>query len=126
MEEDPFSSIGSNISDYTMISILDDLKRYNHPFLEIAQKNDLSATMIEKIFDKYVNIKRQYLPEVLSLDEFYFSKKSKKKYRLVLMNFMNAAIIDILKDRDKTTLSSYLRNRSEGKRSCKICNYRYE
>ena len=110
MEEDPFSSIGSNISDYTMISILDDLKRYNHPFLEIAQKNDLSATMIEKIFDKYVNIKRQYLPEVLSLDEFYFSKKSKKKYRLVLMNFMNAAIIDILKDRDKTTLSSYLRN----------------
>ena len=34
MEDDPFSSIGSNISDYTMISILDDLKRYNHPFLE--------------------------------------------------------------------------------------------
>ncbi len=110
MEDDPFSSIGSNISDYTILCILDDLKRYNHPFLEIAQKHKISATMVQNIFDTYVDMKRLYLPEVISIDEFYFSRKSKKKYRLAIMNFYNMAIIDILKDRDKATLLEWLRD----------------
>ncbi len=47
-------------------------------------------------------------PKVLCIDEIYFSGKRRKKYVLVLLNFFNRAIIDILKDRDKHTIAAYL------------------
>ena len=67
----------------------------------------------------------------MCFDEIYFSRKRKKKYVLVIINFFNRAIIDVLKDRDKSTISSYLRkiDRKERERVLYICidmndNYR--
>ena len=99
MEEDPFTSDGNRISDKTVLNILETLKRYNVPFTQAAQMYGLSTTGIMKIFDRYVDMKRLPLSR-------------RKKYVLVIINFMNRAILGILKDRDKPTLSSYLRKLS--------------
>ena len=110
MEENPFSSVDSNISDFTILAILDELKRYNVPFLQVACRHDLSVTKIQTIFDSYVDLPRNPLPDVLCMDEFYFSRKRDKKYCLIMIDFYNHAIIDILKDRTKHTMLAYFRS----------------
>jgi len=109
MEDNPFTSDNNKISDKTILNILETLKRYNVPFKQACEMYGLSTRGIIKIFDKYVNIPRQPLTRIICLDEIYFSRSRKKKYVLVIINFMNRAVLDILKDRDKSTLSSYLR-----------------
>ena len=109
MEDDPFTSKGNRISDKTIANILDVLKRYNAPFRQAAEMFHLSVSEIISIFDRYVRMDRLKLSPVICLDEIYFSRTRKKKYVLVIINFANRAILDILKDRDKSTLSSYLR-----------------
>ncbi len=110
MEENPFSSVDSNISDFTILAILDELKRYNVPFLQVACRHDLSVTKIQTIFDSYVDLPRNPLPDVLCMDEFYFSRKRDKKYCLIMIDFYNHVIIDILKDRTKHTMLAYFRS----------------
>lgn len=109
MEDNPFRSDDNKISNKTISDILDMLKRYNVPFKQVGEYYHLSTRAIIKIFDKYVNIKRNELTSVICIDEVYFSRHRKKKYVLVIINFYNRAILDILKDRDKSTLTSYLR-----------------
>ena len=108
MEDDPFRSDDNHVSDKTINNVLTDLKRYNTTFNEAAQNNGISTMGALKIFDKYCQMNRLPMPKVLCIDEIYFSRKRKKKYVLVLLNFYNRAIIDVLKDRDKHTLSVYL------------------
>jgi len=110
MEVNPFTSDNNRVSDKTILNILDTLKRYNVPFRQAGQMYGLSTRGIIKIFDKYVKIERNKLSSVICLDEIYFSRHRRKKYVLVIINFHNRAIIDILKDRDKSTLSSYFRH----------------
>lgn len=109
MEDNPFTSDGNKVSDKTIEDILGDLKRYNVTFTEVAQRYHISTRGVIRIFDRYVNIKRNDLSQVICLDEIYFSRHRRKKYVLVIINFKNRAILDILKDRDKSTLSSYFR-----------------
>lgn len=109
MEKDPFCSDGNRISDKTVDSILRFLKRYNNPFRSAAEYFHISTTEVIKLFDKYCKMPRGSFSPVMCFDEVYFSRKRKKKYVLVIINFFNRAIIDILKDRDKSTISSYLR-----------------
>ena len=72
----------------------------------------ISTMGVMKIFDRYVDMKRLPLSKIICLDEIYFSRTRKKKYVLVIINFANRAVLDILKDRDKSTLSSYFRKLS--------------
>ena len=109
MEDNPFTSDNNKISDKTILNILETLKRYNVPFKQASEMYGISTRGIIKVFDKYVNIPRQPLSRIICIDEIYFSRSRKKKYVLVIINFMNRAILDVLKDRDKSTLSSYLR-----------------
>ena len=109
MEENPFCSPGKHISDETVRNVLDFLKRYNNTFRSAAEYFHLSVTQVMKIFDRYVKMERNPLTKVVCFDEIYFSRKRKKKYVLVLIGFFNRCVLDILRDRDKSTLSSYLR-----------------
>ena len=108
MEDNPFSSDNNHISDRTILNVLTDLKRYNTTFNEAAENHNISVMGVIKLFDKYCQMERLKLPKVLCIDEIYFSRKRRKKYVLVLLNFHNRAIIDVLKDRDKHTISVYL------------------
>lgn len=109
MEDNPFTSDDHRISDKTILNILETLKRYNVPFTQAGEMYGVSTMEVMKIFDRYVDMKRLSLSKIICLDEIYFSRTRRKKYVLVIINFMNRAVLDILKDRDKSTLSSYLR-----------------
>lgn len=109
METNPFSSFYRGISDKTIINVLNHLKRYNNTFNSTSDMFKISVTEVINIFDKYCQMKRNNLSKVICLDEIYFSRHRKKKYVLVILNFFNRSIIDIIKDRDKSTLSSYFR-----------------
>ena len=107
MDINPFISNEEKVSDQTICNVLDDLKKYNETFTKVAERYHLTTRGIMKLFDRYCQMERLPLPKVLCIDEIYFSRKRRKKYVLVLLNFHNRVIIDILKDRDKHTLSSY-------------------
>ncbi len=108
MEDNPFISHDDRVSDQTVINVLTDLKRYNNTFTAVAERYGLSVRGVMSLFDKYCQMERNRLPKVMCIDEIYFSRKRRKKYVLVLLNFFNRAIIDVLKDRDKHTIASYL------------------
>ncbi|MBE6115985.1 MAG: ISL3 family transposase [Erysipelotrichaceae bacterium] len=108
MEDNPFSSDSNKISDQTILNVLTDLKKYNETFRKVAERYHLTTRGVMKLFDTYVNITRLNMPKVLCIDEIYFSRKRRKKYVLILLNFRNRAIVNVLKDRDKHTLSAFL------------------
>lgn len=110
MEENPFCSKENRVSDKTVLNILKDLKRYNNPFTSVAERYNLSVKGVIKIFDRYVNMERLPLTKAMCFDEIYFSRKRRKKYVLVILNYFNRAIVDVLKDRDKITIARWLRN----------------
>ena len=60
------------------------------------------------IFDSHVQIKRKSLREVISFDEFYFSRHSRNKYAFMIMG-LNGEILDILKSRHKSKLLDYFK-----------------
>ena len=108
METNPFISDNIRISDQTIENILTDLKRYNNTFSSVAERYDMTVRGVMKVFDRYCQMERNRLPKVLCIDEIYFSRTRRKKYVLVLLNFFNRAIIDVLKDHDKHTIAVYL------------------
>lgn len=107
-EENPFIKDEKNLSDNVVKLILKELKRYNHTFLEVAQRFNISVTKVIEIFDCHVQIKRKSLREVISIDEFYFSRRSKNKYAFMIIG-LNGEILDILKSRKKVRLLDYFK-----------------
>lgn len=110
MENNPFSINRKHISDKTVNDILDTLKRYNVPFTQAAEMYNVSTKTVMNIFDTYCKQPKGVLSSIICLDEIYFSRTRKKKYVLIIINFKNRALIDVLKDRDKSTLSSYFKS----------------
>ncbi|MBR3167665.1 MAG: ISL3 family transposase [Erysipelotrichaceae bacterium] len=109
MDRNPFCSESCRISDQTILNILSFLKRYNNPFRAAAEYFRVAVSEVIRIFDRYCQMDRNPFTKVMCFDEVYFSRKRKKKYVLVIINFFNRAIIDVLKDRDKRTIASYLK-----------------
>lgn len=107
-ETNPFTEEKSKLSKYLIKNILLDLKRYNHTFLEVAQKYKISVTKVIEIFDTHVQIPLKPLREVISIDEFYFSRKSSSKYAFMILG-LNGEILDILKSRKKHKLLDYFK-----------------
>lgn len=105
-EEDPFAAGRRKITSCLRKKILLFLKRYNHTFLETAQRYGLSVTEVTEIFDTHVQIKRKPLRRVISIDEFYFSRKSSRKYAFMILG-LNGEILDILRSRKKYDLLNY-------------------
>jgi len=108
-EDNPFVSNDETIiSNNLLIQIMDELKRYNHTFLEVAERFKISVNKVMELFDSHVQIKRKALREVISIDEFYFSRRSKNKYAFMILG-LNGEIIDILKSRRKSKLLDYFK-----------------
>ncbi len=107
-EDNPFIKDEKILSDNAIKLILKELKRYNHTFLEVAQRFNISVTKVIEIFDCHVQIKRKSLREVISVDEFYFSRRSKNKYAFMILG-LNGEILDILKSRKKAKLLDYFK-----------------
>ncbi len=117
METNPFVSNDERVSDQTIDNILKDLKNYNETFSKVAARYPLPVMRALKIFDRSCQMKRPPLPKLLCIDEIYFSRKRRKKYVLVLLNFYNRAIVDILRNRDKHTIATYFYRISKEERN---------
>lgn len=107
-ERNPFIDTSERVTYETKINVLKDLKQPENTYKSIAQKYNLSATKVTRIFDKHVTIKRKPLPMVLSIDEHYFpSSDYGTKYCCLFMNFQTGVMIDIIYDRKKNCLTDY-------------------
>ena len=108
-EDNPFiEEREKKISNNLLKKLLEFLKRYNHTFLDAAEMFKLSENKVIELFDTHVQIKRKALREVISIDEFYFSRHSKNKYAFMILG-LNGEIIDILKSRKKSKLLDYFK-----------------
>ena len=97
------------LSSSTIDNILFLLKNYSNTFSYVAKQLNISVTQVITVFDEHVQPKRNNLTECICIDEFFFSKHTRKKYALLILSFTNGKIIDILPTREKHVLSSFLR-----------------
>ena len=102
----------SKISMKTVVDVLKELMEWTSTFESVGKHLRLSNTAVQNIFDKYVNPRRKRLPEILSLDEAYENGEFNEPYMVVLFDFMNGKIVDVIEDRSKYNLSKYF-NRVE-------------
>ncbi|MDO5139090.1 MAG: ISL3 family transposase [Oscillospiraceae bacterium] len=108
-EKNPFSSRNEKLSHETKLNILQDLRRPDNTYTYVGIKNNVSPTEIQKVFDRHVNIERHPLPAALSIDEHYTPESDYDSlYMCIFMDFETGEIVDILPDRKKDYLTSYL------------------
>lgn len=80
-------------------------------FKEISERYHCSISTVIDIFDNKIARPIRYtLPEVLCIDEFYFSSNSDAKYCVLLIDWKTKKIIDIIQNRQLITLTKYFSN----------------
>ena len=75
-------------------------------FKSVAQKVNLSSTTVSRIFDK-LSYAPQNLPRVLAIDEFK-GNAGHEKYQCIITDPEHKIVVDILPNRYKSYLTSYL------------------
>ena len=106
-ESNPFAKRNEKITHETKINVLKDLKRTNVTYNQVAGRYNITATEVQRILDKHVNIEPHALPEALSIDEHYFPNSDYDGlYMFIMMDFRTGELIDIYPDRKKSYLIS--------------------
>lgn len=108
-ENETFNFIGkrrrnTSASDFLIVNEFRDL---NKSAADIAQKFGTSDTHVLRIFDRYVNMKRLPLSDVVSVDEVYLNMDQDCKYVLVIQDFRTGEPIDLLKSRRQNVTEPY-------------------
>ena len=102
-EPNPFTCSHEGIPHKTKLNILQDLKHPEITYTLAANRNHISKAMVLRIFDRYVCIARNPLPEILSINEHYLPDSDYASlYCCLLMDFATGVIIDVLPDRKKS------------------------
>ncbi len=110
---------GCFISKNTKCKIANDL-REKRSEKDIAIANNVSPNTVERIMDSYYNtvkIYKNYLPKVLSFDEFKSVKSADGAMSFHLCNGETGQTIDIVEDRKLTSLIKYFAYYSHKARS---------
>ena len=87
---------------------------------DIAKANNVSPNTVERVMDSYydtVKIYKNYLPPILSFDEFKSVKSADGAMSFHLCNGQNGQIIDIVEDRRLFSLMKYFAQYSHKSRS---------
>lgn len=108
-ERNPFDFKGFSVSYATIHNIMLDLKNPHMSFKDVAEKNDVSITQVQRYFDSYVHAPRPlHLPENLGIDEVRSDMaKYGNKYLCVLVDNTTRQVFDILPARSKRELLKY-------------------
>ncbi len=80
-------------------SFLKAFKDLNLSAASIARKFHVSDTYVLKVFDRFVNMKRLPLGEILSVDEVHLKIPGECEYALVLFDFTSRQPIDMIPSR---------------------------
>ena len=102
-----FVSRYSHSTNVTDLLILEDMKNLDLSVCHIADKYNVSDTYVHNTFDRYVDMKRLPLSEVICIDEVHTETVSYSKYSMVILDFVTGQPIDILPSRQKRDTSEY-------------------
>lgn len=108
-ENDSFSFIdkGKQSTDIMPLMILEELKNPNVTCRDVANRLGVSDTTVHYTFLRYVDLPRLPLSKIISIDEVYLDLDDKHQYAMVIMDFINNEVIDILPGRGKDVTDKY-------------------
>lgn len=96
-EENPFTEKShSRLSQTSELEIMNKLKEPTTTFSLVARFFNTSPTKVVEIFDKYGQMRRQPLPEIICIDEKHWRHKGQNRYMCVILNFKTMEIVDII------------------------------
>ena len=134
LQSQNYSPKRSRLSHETIYLILKKLQKYNQTFVSVAKLFHLSTTTIQNVFDSYINPPRETFPLVMSIDEAYNKKQFSFPYSVILFDFFQHKIIDVIQDRKKSDSNPpcsrlkkfpFTCNGCEKKQYCRLNKYEY-
>lgn len=110
LETNPFTFSTFKNSFFAMDQIMKDLRNIRMSYLDIARKNNVSVSTVQKYMDSFLVILRQKLPVNPGIDEIHtkLAHYGNSKYLYILANNENRTLMEILPSRAKIELSRYL------------------
>ena len=109
-EYNPFAHPNTSYTLYTYQRIFKELKNPRITFKQVAIDVGLSITQIINLFDNLGIALRRPLPKVVCIDEFYDPKTGSGSYNCVFMDWSTGEVVDVISNRKKYYLQSYLQN----------------
>lgn len=108
-ENEAFNFIGkhrrnSNASDFLIVNAFRELTQ---SAVDIARSFHTSDSHVLDVFDRFVNMKRLPLSDVISIDEVYLNMDQDCKYVLVIQDFVTGEPIDLLRSRRQNVTEPY-------------------
>ncbi|WP_405315495.1 ISL3 family transposase [Faecalibacillus faecis] len=108
-EDNPFVSESKHtFTDTTNIQIMNFLREHSSTFSMAARHFNTTPTKVVDIFDSLGQMKKLPFPSVISIDEFYWNRKSQTKYACAIIDFETGYIVDILNGRKIKNWDSYM------------------
>ena len=107
-EANPFGPEKFKSSYAVLSSIAKDLRNIHLSFRDIAEKHHVSVTLVQLYADSFLRVPRQPLSQNMGIDEIH-SKMAKYggSYLCTITDNHNRALLEILPNRSKRTLSRY-------------------
>lgn len=128
-EDNPFvNEKRHTFTDTTSIEIMKFLREHSSTFSMAARQFNTTPTKVMDVFDTLGQMKRLPFTDVISIDEFYWNRKSKTKYACAIIDFNTGSIIDILNGRRLKNWDSYTQiiERKEREKVKFVCIDLYE
>lgn len=117
-EEFSFVSPGKRNTNLTDILILEAFRDISNTAAAIARRYHVSDTYALKVFDRYVDMKRLPLGEILSVDEIHLEIPRECDYALILMDFVSHQLIDVIPSRRQKVTEPYFASIPLEERRC--------
>lgn len=109
LENNPFSFSTFKNSYFAMDQIMKDLRNIRMSYLDIARKNNVSVSTVQRYMDSFLTIPRQTLPVNLGIDEIHtkLAHYGNSRYLCILTDNEKRILTEILPSRAKLELSRY-------------------
>ena len=99
---------GERISIRTIDQILNDLKLITETYLTVSKRYGVTDREVIDIFDKHVKYECKKLTSIICIDECHNGEQFKEDpYAVVISDFCESSILDIIQKRDIKTLRNY-------------------
>lgn len=95
------------ITNATELMVVNAFRNSSDSTMEIARRFHMSDMEALEIFDRFVDMKRLPLTDVISIDEVYINMDATHKYALVIQDFHTGEPIDILSSRRNDVTEPY-------------------
>lgn len=108
-EANPFTFSNFRNSYFAMDQIMKDLRNLRMTYFDIAKKNHVSVSTVQRYMDSFLTIPRQPLPVNLGIDEIHtkLAHYGNSSYLCIMADNEKRVLTEILPSRAKSELSRY-------------------